>query len=129
MIPPPPEDFGADAPDSIRVRTLAHIDDRRRGPPPSVVARGGDPGRPTATATPSSVATIQQVMANNGHANGHRFFSEKTGDLVFQRQVGGVDMVLGVDMSFGAGLRTGEQLRARSVRAPVSGADSAARSS
>ena len=43
-----------------------------------------------------SVATIQQVMANNGHVNGHRFFSEKTGDMVFQRQVGGVDMVLGV---------------------------------
>ena len=42
-------------------------------------------------------------MANNGHANGHRFFSEKTADRVFQRQVGGVDFVLGVDMSFGLG--------------------------
>jgi CubicO group peptidase (beta-lactamase class C family) len=49
------------------------------------------------------VATVQQVMANNGHVNGHRFFSEKTGDMVFERQVGGVDQVLGEDMSFGLG--------------------------
>jgi CubicO group peptidase (beta-lactamase class C family) len=42
-------------------------------------------------------------MANNGHVGGHRFFSEKTGDLVFERQVGGVDQVLGVDVSFGLG--------------------------
>ena len=42
-------------------------------------------------------------MTNNGHADGRRFFSEKTGDLVFQRQVGGVDQVLGEDMSFGLG--------------------------
>ena len=50
-----------------------------------------------------SVATIQQVIANNGHAHGHRFFSEATGDLIFQVQASGVDQVLGVDLAFGLG--------------------------
>jgi CubicO group peptidase (beta-lactamase class C family) len=50
-----------------------------------------------------SVATIQQIVANNGHANGHRFFSETTGDRIFEVQTSGLDQVLGVEMNFGLG--------------------------
>jgi CubicO group peptidase (beta-lactamase class C family) len=50
-----------------------------------------------------SVALIQQVIANNGHAEGHRFFKESTGEKIFQERVSGVDEVLGMDMRFGLG--------------------------
>ena len=102
VIPPPPESLGDAAPDSIMVRTLT-------SPPLDATAprnrwwRAAEIPAANGHGNAFSVATIQQVMANNGHVNGHRFFSEKTGDLVFQRQVGGVDEVLGVDMSFGLG--------------------------
>jgi CubicO group peptidase (beta-lactamase class C family) len=50
-----------------------------------------------------SVAMIQEIIANNGHAKGHRFFSEKTGDQIFQSQANGVDLVLGHVVNFGMG--------------------------
>ncbi len=50
-----------------------------------------------------SVALIQQIIANNGHANGHRFFSERTGASIFEVQTSGVDLVLGVEMNYGLG--------------------------
>jgi CubicO group peptidase (beta-lactamase class C family) len=50
-----------------------------------------------------SVATIQQIIANNGHANGHRFFTESTGDLVFQSQAKGFDPVLDMEVNIGMG--------------------------
>ena len=50
-----------------------------------------------------SVATIQQIVANKGHANGHRFFSEATGELIFQSQAQGFDPVLGMDVNIGMG--------------------------
>lgn len=50
-----------------------------------------------------SVALVQQIIANNGHANGHRFFSERTGDAIFEVHTSGVDLVLGVEMNFGLG--------------------------
>jgi CubicO group peptidase (beta-lactamase class C family) len=50
-----------------------------------------------------SVATIQQIIANNGHADGHRFFSEKTGDKVFQVQTSSMDQVLDFNVNFGLG--------------------------
>jgi CubicO group peptidase (beta-lactamase class C family) len=102
VIPPPPEDFGDATPDSIMVRTLtsplldATAPRHRWWRAAEIPAANGH-------SNALGVATIQQVMANNGHVNGHRFFSEKTGDMVFQRQVGGVDQVLAVDMSFGLG--------------------------
>jgi CubicO group peptidase (beta-lactamase class C family) len=102
VIPPPPESFGDSAPDSIMVRTLTSplLDATA---PRNRWWRAAEIPAANGHGNAFSVATIQQVMANNGHANGHRFFSEKTGDTVFQRQVGGVDQVLGVDMSFGLG--------------------------
>ncbi|HEY5262710.1 MAG TPA: serine hydrolase domain-containing protein [Acidimicrobiales bacterium] len=102
VIPPPPESFGDAAPDSIMVRTLT-------SPPLEATAphhrwwRAAEVPAANGHGNALAVATVQQVMANNGHVNGHRFFSEKTGDMVFQRQVGGVDQVLAVDMSFGLG--------------------------
>jgi CubicO group peptidase (beta-lactamase class C family) len=50
-----------------------------------------------------SVALIQQIITNNGHAEGHRFFSEKTGDKVFQVQTSGMDQVLDFNVNFGLG--------------------------
>jgi CubicO group peptidase (beta-lactamase class C family) len=102
VVPPPPEDFGDASPDSIRVRTLWNIDGVAVAPR-SRWWRAAEIPAANGHGNALSVATIQQVMTNNGHANGHRFFSEKTGDLVFERQVGGVDQVLGEDMSFGLG--------------------------
>jgi CubicO group peptidase (beta-lactamase class C family) len=102
VIPPPPEDFSNDAPDSVRRRTLSSIDEIALAPRERSWRAAEIPAA-NGHGNAFSVATVQQVMANNGHVNGHRFFSEKTGDLVFQRQVGGVDQVLGVDVSFGLG--------------------------
>jgi CubicO group peptidase (beta-lactamase class C family) len=101
VTPPPPEDFSNDAPDSIRAHPSQYR--RRRRVTPSTPWRAAEIPAANGHGNALSVATIQQVMANNGHVNGHRFFSEKTGDLVFQRQVGGVDLVLSQDVSFGLG--------------------------
>ncbi len=102
LVTPVPVDFGDNAPDSMIVRTLT-------SPPLDATAprnrwwRAAEIPAANGHGNALSVATIQQVMANNGHAHGHRFFSEKTGDKVFQRQVGGIDQVLLVDVSFGLG--------------------------
>lgn len=50
-----------------------------------------------------SVALIQQIIANGGEANGHRFFSKETCDRVFVPQTSGVDLVLAQDTTFGMG--------------------------
>ncbi|HEY7931010.1 MAG TPA: serine hydrolase domain-containing protein [Acidimicrobiales bacterium] len=50
-----------------------------------------------------SVASIQQIIANRGEANGHRFFSAATAERVFAVQSSGLDLVLGVEMNFGLG--------------------------
>ena len=50
-----------------------------------------------------SVALVQQIIANRGEANGHRFFSEKTGDFIFETQANGVDLALGQPVHFGMG--------------------------
>jgi CubicO group peptidase (beta-lactamase class C family) len=50
-----------------------------------------------------SLALIQQVVANRGHANGHRFFSEGTGERIFDSQAHGIDQVLGLSLNIGMG--------------------------
>jgi CubicO group peptidase (beta-lactamase class C family) len=50
-----------------------------------------------------SVATIQSIVANKGEFNGKRFFSERTGDQIFETQAHGVDLVLGIEAHFGMG--------------------------
>jgi CubicO group peptidase (beta-lactamase class C family) len=50
-----------------------------------------------------SVALVQQIIANNGHAQGHRFVSEATLDRVFHSMTGGTDLVLGFEGNFGLG--------------------------
>jgi CubicO group peptidase (beta-lactamase class C family) len=50
-----------------------------------------------------SVATIQSIVANRGEFNGKRFFSEKTGDQIFETQAHDVDLVLGIEAHFGMG--------------------------
>ena len=50
-----------------------------------------------------SVATIQSIIANRGEYHGTRFFSEVTGDQIFESQSRGIDLCLGVDSHFGMG--------------------------
>jgi CubicO group peptidase (beta-lactamase class C family) len=50
-----------------------------------------------------SVAIVQQIIANNGHAQGHRFVSEATLDRVFRPMTAGTDLVLGFEGNFGLG--------------------------
>lgn len=50
-----------------------------------------------------SVALVQQIIANSGHAEGHRFLSEATVERIFQPSVTGVDGVLDFDVTFGLG--------------------------
>jgi len=50
-----------------------------------------------------STAKIQSIVANRGEFEGHRFFSERTGDLIFETQAQGVDLVLGIEAHFGMG--------------------------
>jgi len=102
VIPPPSENLAGDAPESIRRRALWQIDDWALGPRQRTWRAAEIPAA-NGHGNARSVATVQQVMANNGHVGGHRLFAEKTGDMVFQRQVGGVDQVLKLDMNFGLG--------------------------
>jgi CubicO group peptidase (beta-lactamase class C family) len=104
VTPPPPEDFANDAIDSIRFRTLHSPSiDEIATMPRHRWWRAAEIPAANGHGNARSVATIQQIVANNGHAMGHRFFSEKTGDMIFTPQVGGVDMVLGLDLNFGLG--------------------------
>jgi len=50
-----------------------------------------------------SVAKVQSIVANRGEFNGIRFFSEKTGDQIFESQARGIDLVLGIEANFGMG--------------------------
>lgn len=50
-----------------------------------------------------SVALVQQIIANSGHAQGHRFVSEAALDRVFQPMTAGTDLVLGFEGNFGLG--------------------------
>jgi CubicO group peptidase (beta-lactamase class C family) len=50
-----------------------------------------------------SVALVQQIIANRGEANGHRFYQERTGDLIFETQANGMDLVLATPTHFGMG--------------------------
>ena len=50
-----------------------------------------------------SVALVQSIIAGRGQARGHRFFSEVTGDVIFQSQAHGIDQVLGTEINFGMG--------------------------
>ena len=50
-----------------------------------------------------SLATIQQIVAHRGEAQGHRFFSERTGERIFDTQAAGVDQVLGLNVHIGMG--------------------------
>jgi hypothetical protein len=50
-----------------------------------------------------SVAAIQSIIANRGEAQGIRFFSPTTSDLIFETQAHGIDKVLGTETHFGMG--------------------------
>ncbi|NNN02136.1 MAG: beta-lactamase family protein [Acidimicrobiaceae bacterium] len=102
VIPPPPEDLGSLDQNSIAYRTYT-------SPPLDATAphhrwwREAEIPAANGHGNARSVATIQQIIANNGHANGYRFFSEKTGAMIFQVQTSGLDQVLGIDVNFGLG--------------------------
>ena len=102
VIPPVAPDFSGVAPDSIVYRTFTS---------PAIDAtaprerwwRAAEIPAANGHGNARSVATVQQVIANRGHANGHRFFSEAIGESIFETQAHGVDLVLGEDIHFGMG--------------------------
>ncbi len=99
-----PEDLGevTDDPSSMRYRTLT-------SPPIDPLAptkrwwRAAEIPAANGHGNARSVALVQQIIANNGHANGHRFISERTLQRVFQPVTSGVDLVLGFEGNFGMG--------------------------
>ena len=99
-----PEDLGEvpDDPSSMRYRTLT-------SPPIDPLAptkrwwRAAEIPAANGHGNARSVALVQQIIANNGHANGHRFISERTLQRVFQPVTSGVDLVLGFEGNFGMG--------------------------
>jgi CubicO group peptidase (beta-lactamase class C family) len=102
VIPPPPIDFSNVPTDSIAYRTftspaldptMTHERWWRSAEIPAANGHGNA----------RSVATIQQIIANRGEANGHRFFSEQTSDSIFETQAHGVDLALGQETHFGMG--------------------------
>jgi CubicO group peptidase (beta-lactamase class C family) len=105
VIPPPPispEDFGDGPLPEFLIKTflnppvdasMAHHDWWRRAEIPAANGQGNA----------RSVATIQSIIAGRGQARGIRLFSEKTADVIFERQAEGIDKCLGVPLTFGMG--------------------------
>jgi CubicO group peptidase (beta-lactamase class C family) len=102
VIPPPPLDFSEVPRDSISFRTFtsppldATMPHQRWWRAAEIPAANGH-------GNARSVALVQQIIANRGEANGHRFFSEATADQIFESQASGVDLALGTDTNFGMG--------------------------
>ncbi|HQT99994.1 MAG TPA: serine hydrolase domain-containing protein [Acidimicrobiales bacterium] len=94
--------LSAFTPDSIGYRTLtspaldAELPNQRWWRAAEIPAANGH-------GNARSVAMIQQIIANRGEANGHRFFSPGTNERIFEVQSSGHDYVLDVDMTFGMG--------------------------
>jgi CubicO group peptidase (beta-lactamase class C family) len=102
IIPCPAVDFDTLAKDSIAYRTLtsplldaAMANEHWYRAAEIPAANGHGNAR--------SLAMIQQIVANRGHANGRRFFSESTGERIFESQAHGMDQVLGLNLNIGMG--------------------------
>jgi len=102
VIPPPPPDFSQVPADSVAFRTFTSppLDARA---PRERWWRAAEIPAANGHGNARSVATVQQIIANRGEANGHRFFTEKTGDAIFETQAHGIDMCLGEEIHFGMG--------------------------
>ncbi len=102
VIPPAPLDFSALPTDSITFRTFssppldATLPHERWWRAAEIPAANGH-------GNARSVALVQQIIANKGEANGHRFFSAATGDQIFESQANGPDLALGEVIHFGMG--------------------------
>ena len=102
VIPPPLPDLSALDMDSIAVRTfLSPLLDPTM--PHHRWWRAAEIPAANGHGNARSVATIQSVIAQRGQANGIRFFSEETADLIFETQADGTDLVLGIPLRFGMG--------------------------
>jgi CubicO group peptidase (beta-lactamase class C family) len=103
VIPPPTHDYFANVPrDSIMYRTLGLL--------PVVVSmpqqrwwRAAEIPAVNGHGNARSVALVQQIITNQGEANGHRFYAEKIGESIFHTQANGVDLALGTETHFGMG--------------------------
>jgi CubicO group peptidase (beta-lactamase class C family) len=102
VIPPPPLDLNAVDHNSITFRTFssppldATMPQHRWWRAAEIPAANGH-------GNARSVALVQQIIANRGEANGHRFYAEKTGESIFETQANGVDLALGTETHFGMG--------------------------
>lgn len=104
LIPPsiPPAGEGASDPDSIAVKTFAN--------PAARAEISGTKGWRTAEIPAANghgnaraIAKIQAIMACGGKAFGKRLMSEEGTRRVFDKQISGMDLVLGVPITFGMG--------------------------
>ncbi len=105
VVPPPalPVDIEAlGGFDSIAVKTFS-------GPAPGAEAswtsewRRAEIGAANGHGNARSVAQVQNIVANEGVANGRKFLSPSTIDLIFEEQARGIDHVLGIPLRFGIG--------------------------
>ena len=102
VVPPPPLDATGIPRDSITYRTFT-------SPPLDATMpqhrwwRGAGITAANGHGNARSVALIQQIITNQGEAMGHRFYSEKTGESIFETQANGVDLALGTETHFGMG--------------------------
>ncbi len=102
VIAPPPLDIANVPHDSITFRTFS-------SPPLDATTpqhrwwRAAEFPAANGHGNARSVAQVQQIIANRGEANGHRFYSEKTGESIFETQANGVDLALGTETHFGMG--------------------------
>ena len=102
VIAPPPLDIANVPHDSITFRTFS-------SPPLDATTpqhrwwRAAEIPAANGHGNARSVAQVQQIIANRGEANGHRFYSEKTGESIFETQANGVDLALGTETHFGMG--------------------------
>jgi len=102
VIAPPLPDLSNVDPDSIAVRTfLSPLLDPTM--PHHRWWRAAEIPAANGHGNARSVALVQSVIAGRGQAQGIRFFSEKTADLIFETQAEGTDLVLGVPLRFGMG--------------------------
>jgi CubicO group peptidase (beta-lactamase class C family) len=102
VIAPPPLDISNIDHDSITYRTFssppldATMPQHRWWRAAEIPAANGH-------GNAHSVALVQQIVANRGEANGRRFYSEQTGESIFETQANGVDLALGSETHFGMG--------------------------
>jgi CubicO group peptidase (beta-lactamase class C family) len=103
IVPPPPIDMPALDPQSIPARAFrGTLADATACMTPEF--RSAEQGASGGFGNARAINRIASVVTLGGSANGKRFLSPQTIDLIFQEQVSGADLVLGLFFRFGMGM-------------------------